>query len=187
MAPEWLVAVLPGNWPIVRCSKIAFCACGGNAGKVFSATSRTNCFLWRRWRGKCSRQRNSQFYASDKRPMTSEDWKSLDYLYLPTSTSILTRKCLNNAGHRPQTHGNCIQCDAVITRLLPEASFGLRVLSLPASVCLCVCPSVRQSRACPRDNSSPFQLGSPNLDHRCKRLRFLLFWGVIDLDLQGQI
>ena len=35
----------------------------------------------------------------------------------------------------------------------------------------------------------PFKLGSPNLDHRCKRpwLRSLLFWGVIDLDLQGQI
>ena len=26
---------------------------------------------------------------------------------------------------------------------LPEASFGLRVLSLPASVCLCVCLCVR--------------------------------------------
>ena len=38
---------------------------------------------------------------------------------------------------------------------LPDASFGLRVLSLPASVCVCVCPSVRQSRAGPRDNSSP--------------------------------
>ena len=38
---------------------------------------------------------------------------------------------------------------------LPEASIGLRVLSLPASVCLCVCPSVRQSWACPRDYSWP--------------------------------
>ena len=34
---------------------------------------------------------------------------------------------------------------------LPEASFGLRVLSLPVSVC------VYQSRACPHDNSSPVQ------------------------------
>ena len=34
---------------------------------------------------------------------------------------------------------------------LPEASFGLRVLSLPASVCPCV--RVCQSRACPHDNS----------------------------------
>ena len=35
----------------------------------------------------------------------------------------------------------------------------------------------------------PFELGSPNLDHRCKRpwLRSLLFLGVIDPDLQGQI
>ena len=44
---------------------------------------------------------------------------------------------------------------------LPEASFGLRVLSLPASVCVCVCVSVClsvcQSRVCPRDNSSPVQ------------------------------
>ena len=37
--------------------------------------------------------------------------------------------------------------------LLPEASFGLRVLSLPASVCPCVCVCVCQSRACPHDNS----------------------------------
>ena len=44
---------------------------------------------------------------------------------------------------------------------LPEASFGLRVLSSPASVCVCVrvcvCQSVRQSLACPRDNSEPVQ------------------------------
>ena len=36
---------------------------------------------------------------------------------------------------------------------LPEASFGLRVLSLPVSVCVCV----YQSLACPDDNSSPVQ------------------------------
>ena len=61
-----------------------------------------------------------------------------------------------------------------------------------ACVCLCVRPSVRVCgnhllvRAITRH---PFKLGSPNLDHRCKRpwLRSLLFWGVIDLDLQGQI
>ena len=34
---------------------------------------------------------------------------------------------------------------------LPEASFGLRVLSLPVSVCVC------QLLACPHDNSSPVQ------------------------------
>ena len=57
---------------------------------------------------------------------------------------------------------------------------------------LSVCPSVRVCgnhllvRAITRH---PFKLGSPNLDHRCKRpwLRSLLFCGVIDLDLQGQI
>ena len=61
-----------------------------------------------------------------------------------------------------------------------------------AWVCLCVRPSVRPCgnhlfvRAI---TQHPFKLGSPNLHHRCKRpwLRSLLFWGVIDLDLQGQI
>ena len=46
-------------------------------------------------------------------------------------------------------------------RFLPEASFGLRVLSLPACVCVCVCVCVclcvRQSWACPSDNLSTVQ------------------------------
>ena len=71
---------------------------------------------------------------------------------------------------------------------LPEASFGLRVLSLPAFVCVCVCLCVNDLlvRAITRD---PFKLRSPNLDQRCKRpwLRSLLFCGLNDLDLQGQI
>ena len=43
--------------------------------------------------------------------------------------------------------------------------------------------------ACPHHNSTPFKLGSPNLDQMCKIhwLRSLSFWGAIDLDLQGQI
>ena len=41
--------------------------------------------------------------------------------------------------------------------LLPEASYGLRVLSLPASLSLSVCVCVRQSPVCPRDNLSPVQ------------------------------
>ena len=69
----------------------------------------------------------------------------------------------------------------------PVLAFGYcRCLRL--SVCVCVRPCVNHElvRAITHD---PFQLGSPNLGHRCKRpwLRSLLFWGVIDLDLQGQI
>ena len=73
---------------------------------------------------------------------------------------------------------------------LPEASFGLRVLSLPASVCVCVsvwlCVNHLLVRAITRDL---FKLGSPNLDQRCIRpwLRSLLFLGPIELDLQGPI
>ena len=69
----------------------------------------------------------------------------------------------------------------------PVLAFGYcRCLRL--SVCVCVRPCVNHElvRAITHD---PFQLGSPNLGHRCKRpwLRSLLFWGVIDLVLQGQI
>ena len=68
--------------------------------------------------------------------------------------------------------------------LLPEASIGLRVLSLPESVRPSVSPSV--AKFVRMINHHPFKLGSPNLDHRCKSpcLRSLLF---CDLDLQGQI
>ena len=66
--------------------------------------------------------------------------------------------------------------------LLPEASFGLRVLSLPVSLGVCVCVCVYQSLAC----LHLFKLGSPNLIQRSQTpwLRSLLFWGAID---QGQI
>ena len=48
------------------------------------------------------------------------------------------------------------------------------------SVCVSVCLSITHR---------PFKLESPNLDQGSKRpwLRYLLFCGVIDLDLQGQI
>ena len=78
---------------------------------------------------------------------------------------------------------------------LPEASYGIQVLLLPASVCVSVRPSV-----CPSINKFVctitrhlFKLRSPNLDQRCKTtwLRSLVFWGffwgVIDLDFQAQI
>ena len=71
---------------------------------------------------------------------------------------------------------------------LPEASFGLRVLSLAASVCpsVCVCGNHLLVRTI---TCRAFKLESPNLDHKSKTpwLRSLLFWGVIDLELQGQI
>ena len=79
-----------------------------------------------------------------------------------------------------------------ISFVLPEASFGLQVLSSPASVpmCLCVCASGCVNhllvRVITRDQ---FKLGLPNLDQRCKRpsSRSLLFFRAIDYDLQGQI
>ena len=77
----------------------------------------------------------------------------------------------------------CMQLSSQMA-FLPEASFGLRVLSLPA----CVCVSINHEfvRAI---THQPFKLGSPNLGQKCKRpwLRTLLFCGMIDRELQGQI
>ena len=51
--------------------------------------------------------------------------------------------------------------------LLPEANFGIWGFSLPMCVSLYVflyvCPCVRQSQVCLRDNSETFKPGSPDL------------------------
>ena len=67
-------------------------------------------------------------------------------------------------------------------QFLPEASFGLRVLSMPASVCVCmyasVCVSLCVNHLLVREITlDPFKLGSPSLTHQCKAnwLRTLLF------------
>ena len=57
-------------------------------------------------------------------------------------------------------------------------------------VCVCVCVRVSVNHEFVREITHQlFKLGSPNLDQRCKRpwLRALLFCGMIDRDLQGQI
>ena len=82
---------------------------------------------------------------------------------------------------RPRCHFKT----AMSISFLPEACMAI-------GYCCCLGLSVRPCvnhllvRAITRDL---FKLGSPNLNHRCKRpwLRSLLFWGVIDLYLQGQI
>ena len=76
--------------------------------------------------------------------------------------------------------------------LLPEASFGLRVLSSPASVGLCPCVCVYQSQACPHDNSSPIQARITKFKPEIQNTFVLVpivFGGDLDLDLdlQGQI
>ena len=54
-------------------------------------------------------------------------------------------------------------------QFLSEASFGLRVLSLPSSVCVpvCVCESVNPELV-RTITHHPFKLEPPNLDKRCK-------------------
>ena len=72
----------------------------------------------------------------------------------------------------------------VVGWFLPEASFGLRVLSSPVSVCVCINHLLVHTIT-----RHLFKLRSPNLVQRSKApwLRYLLFWGLIDIDLQGQI
>ena len=59
-------------------------------------------------------------------------------------------------------------------------------LRLCGSVCPCVCVNHELVRTITHRS---FKLGSPHLDQRCKTpcVRSLLFLGMIDLDLQGQI
>ena len=76
--------------------------------------------------------------------------------------------------------------------MLPEASFHLLVLLVPASVCLSVHVSVcvYQSQACPHDNSPLLQARITKFRVKMQKtlvLRSLLFWGLIDPELQGQI
>ena len=66
-------------------------------------------------------------------------------------------------------------------------TFGYcRCLRLCVCVSVCMCVNHEFVHAI---TLHPFKLESPNLKHRCKTpwLRSLLFCGVIDLDLQGQI
>ena len=85
--------------------------------------------------------------------------------------------------HSPVQVGWC-HLSFAVQKSLPEASFGLRVLSLPASVHVGVNHELVRAITC-----DWFQLESTNLNQTCKTswLRSLLFWGLIDLDLQGQI
>ena len=72
----------------------------------------------------------------------------------------------------------------VFSQFLSEASFGLRVLSLPA----CIRVSVNHELVCAITRHK-FELESPNLDQKMPNilLKVPLFWGLIGLDLPGQI
>ena len=88
--------------------------------------------------------------------------------------------------HNKQMHKDNHDMGYVVS-FLPEASFGLRVLSLPA----CVRVSVNHELVCAITRHK-FELESPNHQiwtKKCKIFcsRPLLFWGLIGLDLPGQI
>ena len=70
-------------------------------------------------------------------------------------------------------------------QFLPEASMAIGYFRcLRLSVCPCV--NHLLVRAITRD---PFKLGSPNLNHRCKRpwLRSLLFWGWLTFTFKAKL
>ena len=71
---------------------------------------------------------------------------------LPLANQLVTASnCSGNARHC------AIGLLPSVLPFLPEASYGLRVLSSPASVCVCVCVCVHQSSVCLDDNLSPAQ------------------------------
>ena len=103
----------------------------------------------------------------------------LMYLVLAPKSSIMHVRFRNS--HR------------VMQQTLYSMKYAHRFVSrgqvLPSDIVVaCVCQSVRPSvtKFVRTITHYPFKLGSPNLDHRCKRpwLRSLLFLGLIDLDLQ---
>ena len=89
-----------------------------------------------------------------------------------------------------QVNMNDCLCHFYLRPVMAFRYCGCLRLCVCVSMCVCVsvCVSINHLlvHAITRD---PFKLGSPNLDQRCKTiwLRSLLFYGVIDLDLQGQI
>ena len=110
-----------------------------------------------------------------------------DAYYIVQDTVLMTNIILSV---RPSMHfcDHDVYLDKQTFYQRPVLASGYcRCLRLCVYVCLSVC--VCQSFPCPRNNSDPFKLGSPNLDQRCQRrwLRSLLFSGLIDPDLQGQI
>ena len=84
---------------------------------------------------------------------------------------------------------NCQRCANKQLSFFTRGQFwppGIVIACVRLCVCPCVCVNPQLVHTITRD---PFKLGSPNLGQRCKRpwLRSVLFFGVIDLDLQGQI
>ena len=90
-------------------------------------------------------------------------WRGdIRYTYRPTA---FVQTLFDKLSHTPNTIPSIGRCrsskNSFIVKahstnpFLPEASFGLRVLSSPLSVYLSVC--VYQSLACPHDNSSAVQ------------------------------
>ena len=107
--------------------------------------------------------------------LNKNDKKS--YRYISTLQTLADRYTIHMQVQLISSLSCLVSC---VHQFLPEASFGLRVLSLPASVCVCVRPCVNHQLG-HAITHHPFKLGSPNLDHICKRpwLRSLLFWGMM--------
>ena len=82
---------------------------------------------------------------------------------------------------------NCISQLMFMQTLFTQGQFWPSGIVV-ACVCMCVRVSINHELVHAIIHQ-PFKLGSPNLNQRCKRpwLRSLLFCGVIDSDLQGQI
>ena len=118
---------------------------------------------------------------------------------LAGSEQIMNLKLITKHTNASFKHIHTVQATVWCRRLFimdnfyprPVLAFGychrLRLwVCVSVCVCVCVCSNHELVRTI---THRPFKLGSPNLDQRCKTPWFgsLLFLGMIDLDLQGQI
>ena len=80
----------------------------------------------------------------------------------------------------------CAPIRAFKNRFLPDASIGLRVLSLPASVRPSVSPSACH-QVCPRDNSSPVQVRATKFGPKVLNtlVKIPVVWGLIEHDMSN--
>ena len=119
--------------------------------------------------------------------LVSVSRKRFEMLIIIRNPNIIKRQLWVLQSYRFRFSSIPLNCPPQKDRVFTRGQFWPSGIVV-ACVCLSVCVSVNPElvRAI---NHHTFKIEPPNLDKRCKRtwLRSLLFWGAIDLDLQGQI
>ena len=93
--------------------------------------------------------------------MQSFNRHNLKYAVLPKKGKAITTDIINLIQNQFHSQSGIVYClsrwEKYRMLILTEDSLGLRLSSLPASMCVCECVCVCQSQAFPCDNSWPVQ------------------------------